>query len=81
MNEKLSRLIDQIAEQFDEGLNVEKNNITEDTPFRDTVDWDSMGALCVIAVLEDNYGISVTGMQMKNELNTFKDLINLIESN
>jgi len=80
MNEKLSQLIDQIAEQFDDGLEVEKDSITEDTSFKEVVYWDSMGALCVIAMLEDNYGISVTGLQVKNELNTFKDLINLIES-
>jgi acyl carrier protein len=80
MNEKLSKLIDQIAEQFDEGLEVEKSSITENTSFKDVVFWDSMGALCIIAMLEDNYGISVTGLQIKEDLNTFQDLIDLIES-
>lgn len=80
MNEKLSKLIDQIAETFDEGLEVEKETITEDTSFKDVVWWDSIGALGVIVMLEDCYGVSVTGIQMKEELNTFRDLLNLIES-
>ena len=81
MNEQLSTLIDQIAEQFDNGLNVEKSTITNDTSFKEVVDWDSMGLLCVIAMLEDNYQVTVTGSQMHDHLNTFNDLLNLINSN
>lgn len=81
MNEQLSVLIDQIAEQFDNGLNVEKSSITNDTNFKEVVDWDSMGLLCVIAMLEDNYQITVKGIQINEQLNTFNDLINLINSN
>ena len=81
MNEQLSTLIDQIAEQFDNGLIVDKLTINNDTNFKDVVDWDSMGLLCVIAMLEDNYQITVNGIQMNEQLNTFNDLINLINSN
>lgn len=80
MNEKLAKLIDQISEQFDNGLEVEKSTITGDTSFKDVVDWDSMGTLCLIAMLEDNYSISVTGLQIKDQLNTFNDLLNLIDA-
>lgn len=81
MNEQLSTLIDQIAEQFDNGLNTEKSTITCDTSFKEVVDWDSMGLLCVIAMLEDNYQVTVNGSQMHDQLNTFNDLLNLINSN
>ena len=81
MNEQLSVLVDQIAEQFDNGLNVEKASITNDTNFKEVVDWDSMGLLCVIAMLEDNYQITVNGSQMNDQLNTFNDLLNLINAN
>ena len=81
MNEQLSVLVDQIAEQFDNGLNVEKSSITNDTNFKEVVDWDSMGLLCVIAMLEDNYQITVNGSQMNDQLNTFNDLLNLINAN
>lgn len=81
MNEQLSTLIDQIAEQFDNGLNTEKSTINGDTSFKEVVDWDSMGLLCVIAMLEDNYQVTVNGSQMHDQLNTFNDLLNLINSN
>jgi acyl carrier protein len=81
MDEKLSKLIDQIAEQFDNELEVERDTITGETSFKDVVYWDSMGVLCIMAMLEDNYNISITGLQIQEELNTFNDLINLIYSN
>ena len=79
MNKFLSDFIDEFATQFDEGLIVPKETIELTTQFRETVDWDSIGALYIITMMEDTYNVKITGKQLLEDLHTFADLINLVE--
>ena len=61
-------------------------NILDDQPnfklelnskFRDLDEWDSLTALSLIAMLDEEYEITVTGDQIKN-LKTLGDIFNLL---
>lgn len=79
MDQFLSEFIDEFAQQFDEGLIVSKETIKPTTQFRDTVEWDSIGALYIITMMEDVYNVKITGKHLQEDLHTFEDLINLVE--
>ena len=62
-------------------------NILDDQPnfklelnskFRDLDEWDSLTALSLIAMLDDEYNITVTGDQIKN-LETLGDIFKLLK--
>lgn len=80
MDQFLSDFIDQFAQEFDDGLVVSKETIELSTPFRDTVTWDSIAVLYIVAMMEDIYGVKITGKQLAEELVTFGDLVQLIQS-
>lgn len=46
--------------------------------FRDLDEWDSLTALSLIAMLDEEYKIKVTGDQIKN-LETLGDIFNLLK--
>jgi acyl carrier protein len=79
MDQFLSEFINEFAQQFDEGLIVPKETIEPTTQFRETVEWDSIGALYIITMMEDVYNVKITGKQLLEDLHTFADLIKLIE--
>lgn len=47
--------------------------ITENTIFRDLDEWDSLTALSLIAMVDEEYGIKLTGENIKTST-TIKDL-------
>ena len=49
-----------------------------DSKFRDLDEWDSLTALSLIAMLDDEYNITVTGDQIKN-LETLGDIFKLLK--
>jgi acyl carrier protein len=62
---------------FDE---VPSITITGDTNFKDEIEeWDSLTAMCVIAMVDDEYGISLKGEELKNCL-TVNDIFELIKN-
>lgn len=52
--------------------------ITEDFNIRDFQGWDSLTALCIQAMIENKYGVSITNSEIKN-IQTFKDLFEIIK--
>ena len=68
---------ERFIELFRETLEIEENNITRDTIFRDLEQWDSMAFLSVIAMIDEEYDVVIEGNDFK-ELKTIGDLIDEI---
>jgi len=51
--------------------------ISEETAIRDLEDWDSLVALSVIAMIDENYSVSISGDDIRNS-NSIKDLHDLV---
>jgi acyl carrier protein len=51
--------------------------ITEKTIFRDLEEWDSLTALSLIAMVDEEYSLKLTGDDIKNST-TIKDLFELL---
>lgn len=69
---------ERFIELFKENLEIEENNITRDTIFRDLDQWDSMAFLSIIAMIDEEYDVVIEGNEFK-ELKTIGDLIDEIE--
>jgi acyl carrier protein len=54
-------------------------NVTADSSFRYFDVWDSLSALMIIAMIEDEYGINLSGEDIKKS-ETFNDLIEIINN-
>ena len=70
----LQSLIDQIELEFDE---IEKGSLTPDSSIREVEGWSSMHALILIALVDNHYGILLTGEELKRII-TVKDLHDVI---
>ncbi len=64
------------ANQFDETNAYE---IRLNTVFKDLDEWSSLTALSIIAMCDEEYGVKVTGDDIKNST-TVEDLFNLVVS-
>ncbi|MFT5884029.1 MAG: acyl carrier protein [Arcticibacterium sp.] len=64
------------AEQFDE---TEVSEFHPKTSFRELEEWDSMVALMVIAMIDEEYNVKVSGDDIRNSA-TIQDLINVVGS-
>ncbi len=53
--------------------------ITGETNFRELEEWDSLNALSIIAMIDDEYGVDITGDDIRNS-NSISDLITLIKN-
>lgn len=54
-------------------------SISETTIFRDLEEWDSLTALSLIAMVDDEYGIKFTGEDIRTS-NTLEDLFKKVEA-
>ena len=66
--------IENFAEQFDETPVESLNN---ETKFRELEEWSSLIALSVIAMIDEEYNITITGDDMKKQT-TIGDLFTLV---
>ena len=71
----LQEFIGKFAEQFDE---TEVSEFKADTKFRTFVDWSSMVALSIIAMVDDEYGITIKGDDIRKS-ETIEDLFNIVK--
>lgn len=69
-------LINQIEEEFEE---VMPGTIKAETSFREMDGWSSMHALILIALIDNEYDILLTGAELKNA-QTVQDLYTIIQS-
>jgi len=71
----LNNFIGKFAEQFDE---TEASEFKADTEFKTLVDWGSMVALSIIAMVDDEYGITIKGDDIRKS-KTVEDLFNIVK--
>ena len=57
---------------------LQKGTLTPDTDYRTIKGWSSMHALIVIAFVDANFDVLLSGSDLKNTI-TIKDLYNLIQ--
>lgn len=70
MNTEISTFVENFASQFDE---TPADAITPETKFRELEEWSSMIALVVIAMVDEQYKVKLTGNEIK-ESNTVQDI-------
>ena len=64
--------IELFAEQFDE---TEIDEFSIDTAFRELEEWDSMVALMVIAMIDEEYNVKVSGDDIRYQMSESKDCL------
>ncbi len=70
------QFIELFAEQFDD---TPADTFSENTEFRQLDEWDSMVALMVIAMIDEEFNVKITGDDIRNS-NTIADLIAIVAS-
>ena len=71
---EISKFVQDFELLFDE---VEVGSITKDTAFRDIDEWSSLLALVVIAMVDEEYEVKLTGDDIRTSV-TVKDLFDKI---
>ncbi len=70
----------QFVENFAEAIEREVSEIQADHKFRDYEEWDSLVVLSVIAMIKQNYGITIPRKEF-DALITVEELYNYISRN
>lgn len=73
---ELNEFIQNFADQFDE---TEANCFTPETVFHELDEWSSLIALSVIAMIDEEYDITIKGDEMRSAV-TIEDLFNIVKS-
>lgn len=72
----LEKFIRDFADQFED---VNMDELMADTEFKNLDEWTSLAALSIIAMIDDEYGVSVNGNDIRNS-ETIGDLFSLVHS-
>jgi len=70
------KFLQNVLEQFEE---TDASQIKMQTEFLNLDEWDSLIALSVIAMIDDEYGVKVTGDDIRNS-KTIEDIFKIVES-
>ena len=73
---ELTEFSEKFAEQFDE---TDAAEFRADTEFKALEEWSSLSALSIIAMVDEEYDITLKGDDIKTS-ETIEDLFNLIQS-
>ena len=73
-NMDINTFIDNFAGQFDD---TPADQIKAETNFRELEEWSSLTALSIIAMAEEEYGVSLKGDDIKNAA-TVKDIFDRV---
>ena len=71
----LQKFIENFAGQFDE---TDKGEFKADTKFRSLPEWNSMIALSIIAMIDDEYNIVIKGDDIRNS-QTIEEIFNKVK--
>ena len=71
-------MLENFLKLFKETLDIEDREINLSDDFRSYDEWDSIGNLSIIAMIDEEYGIVIEGPHFKN-LKTLQDLWDKIE--
>jgi acyl carrier protein len=72
----LEEFIGKFAEQFDR---TDQSKIKADTEFRSLEEWSSLIALSVIAMVDEEYEVTLKGDDVRNS-KTVEDIFNIVKS-
>jgi acyl carrier protein len=73
---ELNEFIQNFAEQFDD---TPANEFTKDTVFHELDEYSSLIALSIISMVDEEYGVTLTGNEMKAAV-TIEDLYNTVKA-
>ena len=73
---ELNQFIQNFADQFDE---TDASEFKAETVFHDLDEWSSLIALSVIAMIDEEYDVTVKGDEMRAAV-TIEDLFNIVKS-
>lgn len=73
---ELQGFINNFAEQFDD---IDASALNGSTIFKDLEEWNSLVALSVIAMVDEEYDVTLKGNDI-NSANTIEDLYNTVQS-
>ena len=73
---ELKDFIGKIAEQFEI---TDISELVTDTEFKALEGWSSLMALSIIAMIDDEYGVTIKGKDIR-ESETIGDLFNIVKS-
>ena len=73
---ELNEFVAYFAEQFED---TDVNEIQATTVFKDLDEWSSLVALSVIAMVDEEYNVSIKGEDIRNS-NTIEDLFNAVKA-
>ena len=72
---ELQEFINNFAEQFDD---IDATTLNGSTNFKDLEDWNSLVALSVIAMIDEEYDVTVKGDDIRKST-TIEDLFNAVK--
>lgn len=72
--------MNEFIDKFSEALEKEASGIDSKDKFREYEEWDSLAVLSVIAMIKQNYGITIPRKEFDSLL-TVEDLHNYISAN
>jgi len=73
---ELQEFITNFANQFEE---TDSSEFTKDTVFKNLDEWSSLIALSIIAMVDEEYGVSLKGDDIRSA-DTLEDLFNIVKS-
>ena len=73
---ELKEFIENFADQFDD---TDPSEIKADTVFKELDEWSSLIALSVIAMVDEEYDVTLKGDDIRNS-NTVDDLFNTVSA-
>jgi len=73
---ELNEFVAHFAEQFED---TEKSVFTPETKFRELEEWSSIMALSIIAMVDEEYDVTLKGAEMK-AANTIAELFEIVNS-
>lgn len=72
----IKEFIDNFADQFED---TDASEIKAETKFHELEDWSSLIALSIIAMVDEEYDVTLKGDDIKNAA-TVQDLFNVVKS-
>ena len=73
---EINDFIEHFAEQFDE---TERSDFNSGTVFHELEDYSSLVALSIIAMVDEEYGVTLNANEMSSAI-TIEDLFNTVKS-
>lgn len=72
---EIKTFIENFADQFDD---MDVSELSSQTEFKELDDWNSLVALSVIAMIDEEYDVTIKGEDIRNA-KTIEDLFTIVE--